>query len=457
MSTTPPGPMDEDLESLLVLTQLSIADLEGEDARHKGKGRADAPLPDGHLAENLQLDHLRALQQLIHDHIFAASIDRALHLDHDFLESYAAVDQAETDDHNAALALSRGQALPLASQYQRSLPALSTSIASAPPDEPAVAEIISEQASQHSYASDLSTSTITLESLKTLKLTPTFPVASVDCIICTDSKIITLTFRAPCGDYYCRTCLVDLVETATHDESLFPVRCCQRPLPVDDFLPYLNPKLRVLFREKALEFGTPVKSRLYCCNPICSVFLGPSQDDGADLVCARCRTVVCSRCKSAGHPGETCTANASLAELMVLAEAEHWQTCPGCGALVELNQGCYHMTCRCRAQFCYLCAAPWKTCACAQWDEHRLLNDAERRVLNEHGERAAVRQPERHVARIEAEVERLRLNHACTDHRWIYRHGEGACEECRHHLPMFLMRCIHCQLLVCRRCAQNRF
>jgi hypothetical protein len=34
------------------------------------------------------------------------------------------------------------------------------------------------------------------------------------------------------------------------------------------------------------------------------------------------------------------------------------------------------MTCRCRAEFCYLCSIPWKNCKCSQWDEARLLEEA---------------------------------------------------------------------------------
>lgn len=42
--------------------------------------------------------------------------------------------------------------------------------------------------------------------------------------------------------------------------------------------------------------------------------------------------------------------------------------------------GCYHMTCRCKTEFCYLCKATWKTCRCVQWDERRLFRVAEERV-----------------------------------------------------------------------------
>jgi hypothetical protein len=38
--------------------------------------------------------------------------------------------------------------------------------------------------------------------------------------------------------------------------------------------------------------------------------------------------------------------------------------CFRCNALVEHNQGCRHMTCLCKAQFCYVCGLKWQTCEC---------------------------------------------------------------------------------------------
>ena len=35
--------------------------------------------------------------------------------------------------------------------------------------------------------------------------------------------------------------------------------------------------------------------------------------------------------------------------------------CPKCGASIEKNQGCMHMTCRnCKHEFCWLCTGDWK-------------------------------------------------------------------------------------------------
>ena len=61
-----------------------------------------------------------------------------------------------------------------------------------------------------------------------------------------------------------------------------------------------------------------------------------------------------------------------------LADLEGWKRCYQCRAFVEHNQGCRHITCRCKAQFCYICTKKWKTCACTDADlttiQHRALN-----------------------------------------------------------------------------------
>lgn len=143
---------------------------------------------------------------------------------------------------------------------------------------------------------------------------------------------------------------------------------------------------------------------------------------------------------------------------------------------MELWQGCYHMTCRCSTQFCYLCAALWKTCDCRQWDDQRLLDDAERRVYNEFGAQEAAARPAIFVDRVYQRMAALEENHECRAHEWVYRSGGGCCEECHDNLWTYLMvrlphlwntgpcadnsrqlkRCRRCQALVCRRCSVNR-
>ena len=234
---------------------------------------------------------------------------------------------------------------------------------------------------------------------------------------------------------------MSLVDHFTKDESLFPLRCCQSPIPVSDVIPFISSALKSLFLAKHAEFSVLSKDRIYCVIPTCSTFLGSSEGLATSAVqCPRCRQSTCPRCKQAAHGEEDCVVNASTIQLRALARQLGWQTCPGCHTLVELQVGCYHMTCRCRTQFCYLCAVPWKGCTCPQWEERRLLETAQLRVENELGAQAfrntgadALR------LRVQERVRTLRQNHDCQQHSWRYRHGGGRCEECHFELPQYLL------------------
>jgi hypothetical protein len=264
----------------------------------------------------------------------------------------------------------------------------------------------------------------------------------VACTICNDYVRFQECLHTSCDHHYCRDCVISLVEAFTRDESLFPLRCCQQPIPPDQASTFLNARLRSLFDVKLREFGTPPQTRVYCILPTCSAFLGSSETVPAftAIRCPQCQSHTCPSCKQAGHDAGDCSENAAVKELKALALAEHWQTCPGCHAIVELQHGCYHMTCRCHTQFCYLCAVPWKNCGCDQWDDQRLLVAAERRVENEVGAAVRVEQPLVFQELVQERARTLHVNHDCVVHSWKNRSG-GTCEECQEYLHLFLKVC----------------
>jgi hypothetical protein len=259
----------------------------------------------------------------------------------------------------------------------------------------------------------------------------TLPRSRADCIICGDPIRHLERFSAPCSHWYCRGCLVDLVEASTKDETLHPLQCCRQPFAVGSVLGFLPPELRSRFHEKSAEFATPPTSRLYCPNQTCSAFLGSSSGHRPEITCTYCNTRVCSACKNLVHPDEDCAENARTLLVKSLASDMGWQTCPGCHAIVELWQGCYHMTCRCSMQFCYLCAAQWKTCDC-----RRLLYNAE--GYGDRAQQGGVR-PAVPVERICQRGLELQGGRGCLEHDWRFRFGSGRCEECRENFPMYLM------------------
>ncbi|KAG1890881.1 hypothetical protein F4604DRAFT_1566616 [Suillus subluteus] len=442
-----------DIEAEALVLALSLLDIEEVEGSRKGKSREDACLTDEEIAFNFQAENLKASLAELRDRRFALSLDEALQTDTAALSALSLINQGEQDDHLFALALERGADVPTPTHSQEVLEwsgflSFFGSIMSSNNDITDVVEPDSDE------MEDLGESS-RLPYHGGQPLARDRMPSRVECIICGDPVRRSQVFSAPCSHFYCRDCLVNLIEASTTDETLHPVRCCQEPLPVANFLPLLPSDLRSHFQDKSAEFATPPTSRIYCPNQTCSKFLGSSSGRRSEIECS-CGTRVCSACRNRAHLYEDCAENAQTSVIKSLASQMGWQTCPGCHAIVELWQGCYHMTCRCSTQFCYLCAALWKTCDCRQWDDQRLLDDAERRVYNEFGAREAAARPEIFVDRVYERMAALEENHECAVHQWVYRSGGGRCEECHDNLWSYLMRCRDCQALVCRRCSVNR-
>ncbi|EGO03353.1 hypothetical protein SERLA73DRAFT_119099 [Serpula lacrymans var. lacrymans S7.3] len=146
---------------------------------------------------------------------------------------------------------------------------------------------------------------------------------------------------------------------------------------------HLSATLLRTFQEKIVEFGA--LKRVYCAAPACSHFLGPLHEGfgGKTYTCKApgCTMVTCGKCRGK-YDGwlHSCQPDQTTEQVLTLSKRQGWAQCPGCAQMIELNMGCFHMTCRCRTEFCYVCTARWKSCRCPQWDETRLLAAAERRV-----------------------------------------------------------------------------
>jgi hypothetical protein len=311
-------------------------------------------------------------------------------------------------------------------------------------------------------------------------------------VICQD-PIFGAEVQAPCGHFYDTGCITNLFQSATRDESLYPPRCCRQIIPLPQVRSHLTMALLTEFEFKAREFGT--LKRVYCATPTCSRFLGPLYEGYFSKVfrcpSPACTTATCGKCRGR-YKGCThnCTPDTETECILALSQASGWSRCPGCAQMIELNAGCFHMTCRCRTEFCYLCSARWKTCRCPQWDENRLLAAAERRVNTQlqvarraqpvnrpqqgpavhqpapaAGDRPfyprlphlVVRRPPRAVNLpvVEAELmvrntmEHLRVDHECQHTTWRYTCMSGRCEGCSMYLPYYLyVSCFLCLVYI---------
>ncbi|KAF9242080.1 hypothetical protein BU15DRAFT_44415, partial [Melanogaster broomeanus] len=190
----------------------------------------------------------------------------------------------------------------------------------------------------------------------------------VDCVICGDTFEAISCLHASCSHFFCRQCIINMAEVANRDEGiLIPLQCCHKQLPLNIFLSFLPGTLRTSFSAKCAESSTPPPLRIYCPNKRCLTFIGrsPGGATPSEMSCPECNTVTCSGCGTPPHPQENCKENELTREVRAFANSKGWQTCPGCQAIVELKDGCWHMVCRCSAQFCYGCGAKWKTCKCS--------------------------------------------------------------------------------------------
>lgn len=191
-----------------------------------------------------------------------------------------------------------------------------------------------------------------------------------------------------------------LITQAVQDESKMPPRCCAQAIPSAIVKKVLTKEEQQRFMKSVAQYNTPWESRVFCPNPGCGEFIPKrSKVDPKhpfEVVCRTCRERACSICKRAAHAfGQDCPADWELDAVLQMGEQSGWRRCYKCRTLVELTQGCSHITCRCKAQFCYICGAVWDpTVGCPNYcsgeDElERRRCEEEARVAEEEAETAA--------------------------------------------------------------------
>jgi len=342
-----------DLETSLLLTQMALEDIEDLLLTHR-QGRLGLPLSDEEFSLQAQAESLRSAIMVIEDSKLAASLDEALHLDKDHLNNVRAAERIALHDHNADISLLH----QLKAQTELEQEEAEGS------GEEVEEEVSSTDSSDEESDNDYGT-------VDLYKIMPSV-IIIVSCTSCTDTFDRSTCLKTICDHYYCSDCVITMATSCVKDESLYPLKCCKNPLDNDDITAFLEGETLDLFDSKTSEYDVPAKDRVYCQKPSCSTFLGAARTTELYMQCSQCNTSTCLGCRQISHPGDSCSENSAIAETKELAKKEHWQTCPSCSAIVELHFGCHHMTCRCGAQFCYVCATPWRGCTCPQWEEARL-------------------------------------------------------------------------------------
>ena len=151
------------------------------------------------------------------------------------------------------------------------------------------------------------------------------------------------------------------------DPAHMPPRCCtDKHIDLKHVDKLFTQDFKKTWNRRFLEYKT--KNKVYCIGKGCGEWIKPNHivlEHGRKIgKCKRCGTRVCAICNNKAHTSRDCPKDPATKQFIETAKQKGWQKCYSCSAMVELKEGCNHMTCRCTAEFCMVCGVKWKGCDC---------------------------------------------------------------------------------------------
>jgi hypothetical protein len=198
--------------------------------------------------------------------------------------------------------------------------------------------------------------------------TPHVPDKKISCLTCgSDDVPISRSARLACSHRMCHECLQRIFTMSVTDPAHMPPRCCtSEHIPLKHVDNLFDQNFKKTWNRKFQEYTT--RNRIYCPARSCGEWIKPSHittEHGRKVgKCKRCNTRVCCTCNNKMHTSRECPKDPATKEFVEIAKEKGWQRCHSCSAMVELKEGCNHMTCRCTAEFCMVCGSKWKSCDC---------------------------------------------------------------------------------------------
>ncbi|KAG8047165.1 hypothetical protein GUJ93_ZPchr0008g13178 [Zizania palustris] len=191
------------------------------------------------------------------------------------------------------------------------------------------------------------------------------------CMICLeDTDVSKIHAVEGCAHRFCFSCMTEHVKVKLLHGMLpaCPHDGCTTKLTVEGSKIFLSPRLSAIMAQRIREGQIPPNQKIYCPYPKCSALMSlgelihPMQEssskytvvDAATLrKCVKCRGSFCISCKVPWHDRMTCYDykrryphdRPEDAYLQKLARQQLWRQCIRCKHMIELAEGCYHMTC----------------------------------------------------------------------------------------------------------------
>ncbi|XP_028797321.1 probable E3 ubiquitin-protein ligase RNF217 [Neltuma alba] len=200
----------------------------------------------------------------------------------------------------------------------------------------------------------------------------------VICEICAETKRPNQMIKnQTCRHSYCSDCMTKHVATKVQDtitavpcpglgcKSVYELEACRPWIPKDLLERWDKALCEALFLQVP-KFYCPFKD----CSAMMLVENEMDQTAARETECPICHRLFCPRCNVPWHHGVDCEEYQGLNEnerqredLLVrqLVKDKKWGRCPKCKFYVEKTQGCLHITCRCKYEFCYKCGKEWNS------------------------------------------------------------------------------------------------
>ncbi|PNY27573.1 Uncharacterized protein TCAP_02501 [Tolypocladium capitatum] len=328
-----------DDESLRLILQLHLEDLEDLESNKKGKQR-DGEMSDFDLAINMYKDSLETSLTQHHDQRMCISIAKAVVSDAPMIQACSNEEELATQDR--AMAVSFNHTSGTASSHLFPNAGTNRDQSDSLNEELFRKLEILNLFSDGAGADTCGESSTWAATRDPARRADGEKIETEACICCGDKHLSSSLAEAPCSHNYCSECINSLFKSASVDESLFPPRCCSMPIPVDDNLELLSTENVAVFRAKQIEFSTA--DRTYCHRLQCFTFVPPQFIKGDLAICVKCSAKTCVTCKGAQHEADNCPKDSTLQEVLRVAKENGWQQCKSCNRLVELSRGCYHMS-----------------------------------------------------------------------------------------------------------------
>ena len=216
------------------------------------------------------------------------------------------------------------------------------------------------------------------------------------CLVCELEIIPEDKINLDCGHQFCYNCFKEYLKEKAKDqlkllETKCPMKGCNYQVPSQIFknifekdkkqLSIYNKCLMRNFTESNADFKL-------CPNPKCELIIQLPGHGMNDIKC-NCGNNFCFNCLRESHVPSDCYLVEEWEKKMKNKEEKIklltflTKQCPSCGVLIEKNQGCNHMVCKCKYEFCWVCLGAWKEHECSWYEckrpnqNNNSLNDTE--------------------------------------------------------------------------------